>query len=241
MPENDFLEKIVSAVKMLSECCPKQMLGIKDLESKHVYCSQYLLELMGATMDECVGKKVWLPLYGNDSNFEKIIEEEDREIIASRIPRTYLKINNFSIGLTPYFCRKSPIINPENKKVVGILTQGYEVGLMAFKKHFLKTDLSNQHIEKSEIHLSKRERQVIYFFMAHLSSQEIADVLHQIENKKVTKSTIDSLFNDQLYPKFDAYSRPDLYKKLQTLGFENKIPEELLKSTSLFLPGMDVY
>lgn len=235
-----FLKKVIDAVDLLTKISPKQMIGIKNVHSNHIYCSDYLLELMGATNGEIIGKKIWLPLYGDDPDFEKIIVDEDQKIITSREPQTLLKINNFTGGLTPYFCRKSPLINPESGSVEGIITQGYEVGLTGFKKHFSKqtndTDLLN-----SDIHLTKREKQVIYFFMSHLSSQEIADVLSDSEGKSISKSTIDCVFNEQLYPKFNAFSRPDLYQKLQNSGFENRVPQEILKSGSFFLPILQIY
>ncbi len=77
--------------------------------------------------------------------------------------------------------------------------------------------------------------------MSHLSSQEIANILHEMEGKQILKSTVDSIFNDQLYKKFNERSRPELYKKLQSLGFENKVPQEILQSGSFFMPILQVY
>lgn len=89
--------------------------------------------------------------------------------------------------------------------------------------------------------LSKREKQVIFFFMANLSSLEIAEMIYKIEGKKVAKSTIDSLFNDQLYAKFDVYSRPALYQKLQAMGYDQLTPKEVLSPTSRMLDAMRIY
>lgn len=236
---NDFLKKVVEAVRFISTASSKQMIGIKDIQSNHIYCSEYLLQMIGLTEKEAIGKKVHLSLYDNDFDFEKIIIDEDQKIIQSRESQTFLKINKFKNGLIPYFCQKSPLINPETNEVEGVITQGYAVGLTHFKNHFLKK--SSEIKSTTSIHLTKREKQVIYFFMSHLSSQEIADVLSKIEEKSISKSTIDSVFNEQLYSKFKVYNRPDLYKKLQESGFENKIPHELLQSGSFFLSTIEVY
>ena len=237
---SDFVKKVISAVEVLVYAVPKQMISIKDTDSNHIYCSPYLLDLMEARNDQVIGTKIWTPLYGDDPSFEKIIIDEDRAIIETKEPKILLKINKFKMGLTPYFCQKSPLINPVNNQVEGIIVQGYEVGLTNFKNHFLKA-IQSKPSEFSNMHLTKREKQVIYFFMSHLSSQEIADVLSDIEGKSISKSTIDCVFNEQLYPKFNAFSRPDLYHKLHKAGFENKIPQEMLQSGSFFLPILQVF
>ena len=236
---SEFLRKVIETVSFISTVSPKQMVGIKDIHSNHLYCSNYLLKMIGVTEKEAIGKKVYLALYDNDPDFEKIIIDEDQKIMQFREPQTLLKINKFKNGLTPYFCQKSPLINPETNKVEGIMTQGYEIGLTHFQNHFLKK--SSELKSTIDIHLTKREKQVIYFFMSHLSSQEIAEILSKMEEKSISKSTIDSVFNEQLYSKFKVYNRPDLYKKLQEAGFENKIPHELLQSGSFFLSVIEVY
>lgn len=236
---SDFLKKVVETVRFITTVSPKQMIGIKDIQSNHIYCSDYLLQIMGITEKEAIGNKVHLSLYDNDPDFEKIIVDEDQKIMQSHESQTFLKINKFKNGLIPYFCQKSPLINPETNKAEGIMTQGYEIGLTHFQNHFLKK--SSELKSTTDIHLTKREKQVIYFFMSHLSSQEIAEILSKMEEKSISKSTIDSVFNEQLYSKFKVYNRPDLYKKLQEAGFENKIPHELLQSGSFFLSKIEVY
>ncbi len=66
-------------------------------------------------------------------------------------------------------------------------------------------------------------------------------MLYQIGGKSITKSTVDSIFNDQLYAKFDVYSRIALYKKLQSLGYDQLIPKELLSTKSIMLDIMKAY
>ncbi|MDP1573781.1 MAG: hypothetical protein Q8L78_02440 [Coxiellaceae bacterium] len=236
-----FLKSIIDAVRLLSQASPKQMICIKDVNSVHVYASGYLLQLMDAAEVDVIGKKVWLPLYGDQVEVEKMILAEDQKIISAREPALLLKVNKFSTGLKPYFCFKSPLINLENNSVEGLIIYGFEAGLTAFKKHFVKSTANKSSLTNTAIHLTKREKQVIYFFMSHLGSQEIADVLHEMEGKKVSKSTIDTVFNKQLYPKFKVYSRSELYEKLQNAGYENLIPKEILQSGSFFLPVLQVY
>lgn len=243
MLDHDFLKHAVSALAFLSEAAPKQMIAVKDLNSVIIFCSDYLSTLTGLSPNQLLGKKVWLSLYDNDMDFEKIIVEEDQVIINSREPKLVLKINRFCQGLMPYLAIKMPIINPKTNNVVGVLFQGWEICTTALTTHLTNTSQSQNKTKNlsNRPKLSKREKEVIFFFMANLSSQEIAEILHKIGGKPIAKSTVDSLFNDQLYAKFDVYSRITLYKKLQSLGYDQLIPKELLSTKSIMLDIMKAY
>lgn len=247
MTDPAFLKKVVAAVKFLSEAMPKQLLSVKDMHSTHLFCSDYFIELMGIKASQIIGKKILLSLYDNDPSFEEILIAEDQMIINSRETKAVLKINNFHNELVPYTCIKTPLINPETNHVVGLLVQGLEMGTALLQKHAINAIAANKknavisHSSKLLPKLGKREKQVIFFFMANLSSQEIAEMIYKIEGKKVAKSTIDSLFNDQLYAKFDVYSRPALYKKLQELGYDQLTPKELLSISSNMLDVVRIY
>ena len=244
MTDREFLDQAFVAMRFLSNASAKQMLTIKDCNSAHLYCSSYLLELMGVSELDILGKTIWPPLYDYDPDFEQIIIAEDQAIIQSQKPKMLLKINRFTTGLTPYVCSKTPLINPGTKNTVGILFQGFEMSFLALSQQLLKASakLNQAQIKLAEHrNLSRRERQVIFFFLAHLGSQEIADILHQMEGRPIAKSTIDSLFKDQLYPKFNVYNRPALHQKLQMLGYQTLVPEELLTHASMFLSKIDVY
>ncbi len=243
MSDKEFLEKVVASVDFLSKAMPKQMLSIKDIHSKHIFCSDFSAELIGIKPSQIIGQKIWLPLYDNDASFEDILVAEDQMIIQSREAKVVLKINLIHSELIPYTCIKAPLINPETNNVVGLFFQGFEMVETLFQKYAAKTLASEKNpLKLSKLpHLSKREKQVIFFFMANLSSQEITEMIYKIEGKKIAKSTIDSLFNDQLYAKFNVYSRPELYKKLQALGYDQLTPKELLTPSSTMLGVMRVY
>ena len=243
MLDQDFLKRAISAAAFLSEATPKQMIAVRDLNSVIIFCSDYLSTMTGLPLDQLLGKKIWLSLYDNDMDFEKVIVDEDQVIINGREPKLVLKINRFCQGLTPYLAIKTPIINPETNHVVGVLFQGWEICTTALTTHLISTLQSPKKIKNvsNQQKLSKREKEVIFFFMANLSSQEISEMLYKIGGKSITKSTVDSIFNDQLYAKFDVYSRIALYKKLQSLGYEQLIPKELLSTKSIMLDIMKAY
>jgi hypothetical protein len=242
--DRDFLALVVELMEFLTKTIPKQMIVIKNIHSEQIFCSDYMLQLSGTTASEIMGKKTSLALYDNDPDFENIILEEDQMVFTSREPKTLLKINKFTTGLTPYLCTKSPIINPSSNRVIGLLFQGFEIGPTSLE-HYIKKlfPLSKRKKVDSSLlpKLSKREKQVVFFFLANMSSQEISEILYKIEGKRISKSTIDSLFNDQLYAKFNVHNRLSLYKKLLEIGYENKIPRELLASTSVVLDMFNIY
>src|SRR4051812_9984055 len=106
MTDQDFLKQTLLAVTTLSQAMPTQMITVKDLNSVHIFCSDYLAKLTGVSSDQLIGKKVWLSHYDNDTSFEKIIVDEDQAIINIRETKIVFKINKFSTGLIPYLAMK---------------------------------------------------------------------------------------------------------------------------------------
>ncbi len=244
MTDTEFLKAICSAVVFLAKAMPRQMITIKGADSGHLFCSDYLAELVGVKAEQLMGHKVWPAIYDHNPDIETIIREEDQAVILARKPKVIFKINRFTTGLMPYFACKAPLINPKTDQVVGVLFQGFEMGALTLNQHVMDAVSSMSQTHKTQgacPRLSKREKQVVFFFMMHLGSQEIAEMLHQLEGKIIAKSTIDSVFIDQLYIKFDVHSRPALYKKLQQFGFGKMVPEGLLKSASTILDTICVY
>ena len=127
---------------------------------------------------------------------------------------------------------------------MGIFLQVFEYGVTS-NLHQQIGDLyhlfSAKKSSSEKIKLSKREKQVIFLFLANLNSQEIADTLFKIDNKRITKSTIDSVFTDQLYLKFKVASCTALHKKLLELSYHEFIPQEILVCSSTPLKTLKIY
>ena len=69
---------------------------------------------------------------------------------------------------------------------------------------------------------------MVFFFLLNLESSTIAEVLSKIENKRITKNSIDQIFSKQLLPKFGVYSRKALYNKLYDNGYTRIVPQNIL-------------
>lgn len=124
----------------------------------------------------------------------------------------------------------SPIINPASDNVVGIL------GLIHNLEIFNLSSILAQYYKASELAvpsmgkllLTEREKQTIFFFLLNLDSKSIAEILSRIENKQISKNSLDQMFNKQLFPKFVVYNRKALYDKLITLGYNRLMPKNIL-------------
>ena len=79
--------------------------------------------------------------------------------------------------------------------------------------------------------LTQREKEVIFFFMANCSSYEIAINIGKIYNKSISKSTIDSIFSNQLYLKFNVISRIQLQEELAKLGYATILPKSVINKS----------
>ena len=62
-----------------------------------------------------------------------------------------------------------------------------------------------------------------------------------MEGKKLRKGTIDCVFTDQLFPKFEVYNRQALYAKLVQLGYNRLIPNEMLPKQTMALDTHTIY
>lgn len=243
MTDEQFLNKIIDAIDLLVKASPQQLIGIKNSSSQMVYYSKVFADFLGIEQKQILGKKACLPLYDNP-DIESTILKEDKLVRKKLKPLRVLKINKVAGTLKPYVCIKSPLINPATGKLVGIILQGFEINALNLNQYILNSYKQFQEKGQNKIaqpSLSKREKQVIYFFMAQLTSQEIADTLFKLEGKKVSKSTIDSVFNDQLYHKFAVTSRAALYAKLCQFGYDKLIPAEVLNSMSIPLDVINIF
>ncbi len=241
--DEEFLNKLIDSIDLLVSASPQQLVGIKNTSSLMIYYSKKFANFLGIEQKQIIGKRTFLPLYDNP-DIETTILNEDETVINERRQLRVLKINKVGGTLKPYVCIKSPLINPHTNNLVGILLQGFEISVLNLNQHIFNSykQFKSSNANNTQLpHLTKREKQVIYFFMAQLTSQEIADTIYKLEGKKVSKSTIDSVFNDQLYLKFDVNSRIALFNKLRELGYDKLIPAEVLNSMSIPLEIVNIF
>lgn len=236
---NETLAQAISAAKLLEAVMPTALLCIKDLNSRYVFCSQHLAESLGTTVASLLGQPVSGQAYDDTDEVSDQIIEEDRAVISTKKPQSLLKIARFNKTFSPHWVVKSPIISAKTGEVVGVFVQGFEA-LLPSIHDYLNTG-SDEARHDEAVSLTAREKQVVFLFLANFSSQAIAETLGHLEGKRIAKSTIDSVFNDQLYIKFNVASRKALRDTLLEKGFGTKMPATLLKGASIRLSPVAAY
>lgn len=235
------LKKFINNLKELVEQVPSQLIAIKDLQYKYVYASPAYIDLIGISKIKLIGKTC------SELNLKPIIETdidhiEDEQVVLNNTVKSFIKIHSLSTGIQPRTFIKSPII--DNGNVIGIMAQCYEFGDINNANNFNQKNnfkRMSKEITQLQNQLTRREKQIIFLFINRNNSQEIANILGNIEKKSVSKSTIDSIFKNQLYEKFKVYNRDALYCKLIDLDFEKLIPQEILIAASFSLKRQYVY
>ena len=243
LDDAEYLKQVVNSFEDLGVIVPSQMWIIKDASSTHQYASPSVVKLIGKDISAWVGSTQIAGAF-SESLINKIISEEDDLILNVGQTIYVLKVYHVKDDhLFPCICIKEPLVNPNTKQIVGILCQLIELSLTNLSRQILELYVDNDdgNGQLANIQLSKREKQVIFFFMHNLSSQQIAEIISKIEGKILSKSTIDSLFIDQLYIKFDVHNRMALADKLQQLGYATLIPESLLIENSIKLSKVSTY
>ncbi len=242
MNDNDFLNKIINSFKQIEDGLPNLITIIKGLDSKILYASNIYAIMVGKSINELLGTTGLPPKTGKYD--PKLSIEEDNQVITQRCRHEFLKIGTFCNKIQPLIVLKDPIINPATQNVTGIFYIWKKLSMSSFGQEII-TSFNVTGTDQTRIthgiKLSKREKQVIFLFLTNLSSQEIAKALSLMDNKTITKSTVDGLFTEQLFVKFEVHSRVALREKLISLGFDRVIPKELLISISIPLHEMSTY
>ncbi len=242
--DQDFLNRFIESTRVISDGLPKLIVGIKDKNLLHKYCSRHYLELLNVDASEIIGKKHIKNYRGTRASH--MILRDDAALIAHRRETTHLLIVRLNNALKPRVIIKSPIINPETENVVGIIYRGFDYASANINRDIVsiehaRDDTCELNRPELERNLTRREKQVIFFFLANFTSNDIAKIISEFEGKPISKSTVDSIFSNQLYDKFEVHSRQALYQRLVENGYEKLIPQELIESGDMLLLALKNY
>jgi len=228
------IENLVNSVKLISGFTRDIAIGVKNLHSEHIYLSDYCRKVFKVDKDKSGLISIW-PNYSLLSSIE-----DDQYVFTSRLAKTFIIFCNINQTLIPFLFTKSPLINPVTQEILGLIYYGIEYPYFNLHKQ-IAANFSAGGIEKAaQIKLTRREKEVIFFFMANCSSQEIAENIGKIYGKAISKSTIDSIFSNQLYLKFVVVSRVQLHEKLAKLGYGSIIPKSMLSDAVFKTDQFDI-
>ena len=215
-----FLKDYISGFQKVSHSTLGIQCSILDLEFNRLGGSDLIL---GAGFTEEDIRKLLIDSNINTYRQRAIIEKKVIKLLSIR---SFAKIGTI-IGVVT----NSPIINPETQNVVALHVYAHNLdvfNISSLLTNYYKNGTLSIHQPKGPF-LTEREKQVIFFFLLNLESSTIAEVLGKVENKRISKNSIDQIFFKQLLPKFGVYSRKALYDKLNNLGYTRLVPQNILK------------
>ncbi|AUR51932.1 helix-turn-helix transcriptional regulator [Aquella oligotrophica] len=237
--DHDFLELIINSFKNFDQVIRGWCTLIRGTDLSVKYASPLYI-------------KVFHP--EKNDNFEFVQTnpkhlQEQQNIDLNQVIKERKKVRSFAITefddkLQPFSLEKSPIINPATDNVVGIFCSYRTLSFISMQLQIIRSlgvfdcDYS---IDISKYKLTTREKEAIFLFLSGLSSKDIAFTLSKITGRDISKSTIDSLFRDQLFVKFEVYNRDALFAKLIRLGFDRYVPTDLLPKVEMPVSELIAY
>ncbi len=227
MTDDEYLQSVINAVSLVADAIPEYIVGVKNKDSEHVYVSPYFAKLTGFQANSSDRKvSLW-------QHYDYLtLRADELAIMNQRKTKNFLVIDKFGDELVPRVFVKRPLINPFSDNPIGTFYQAFDYMQFNLSNEIAKLFSGNKvnypQVSDEPNKLSVRQKQVIFFFLANLNSQEIADFISAIDKKPIAKSTIDSIFSEQLYSKFAVVSRVALRQKLLSLGYDKMIPKDLI-------------
>ena len=239
--DQEFVDSMISSFKNIERGVFEWCVIVRGLDLAILYSSQIYKNVFHNGQE--IADK-----FGFIKTTQKHLEEQHAvdltHIIKQRKSVRNFVIADFDNKLQPFLLYKSPLINPDTNNVVGIFCTYSTFSFIKIQFQIMRSlELLDYAYDTdiAQFNLTTREKEAIFLFLSGLSSQNIADVLSKISNRNVSKSTIDSLFRDQLFLKFEVYNREGLFQKLLNLGFDRFVPAELLTKVELPVTELVAY
>ena len=234
MEQNNFINDIIQHFQALDRFTPNRFMAIKNKDLQYVYINSGFAKVYGLEIQSMLGKSE--PELNNNSLSNGYDPKEERKIIRHNRTEYYLNISKTKDRQIPVILSKTPIINPTDNCTAGILIECLDMNVFSVSRNICRQiTIPKESINLHEkIKLSVREQQVVFLFLANFNSQDIADIINQIEDNHITKNTVDSIFRN-LFIKFDCSNRIELFKSLIQHHFDQIIPKDLLPECTIRL------
>lgn len=223
-----FVSELIEGFQKFDTIINEWCVLIRDLNLNVIYSSPQYNRAFKIN-EPIIGKPAFIITNNEDFNFQQKIDID--KIIKNRVRVSNFVIADFEGRNQPFSLDKSPLINPETDNVVGIFCFYKPLFFISIPIQILRAHKFYEYTHDTDIsqfNLTGREKEAIFLFLAGLPSEEIANVLSLVGGKKITKTTVDAIFRNQLFLKFNVYNRKSLYRKLLSLSLDNYIPFSLL-------------
>lgn len=225
-------------------------MGVKDLNSRHLYGNSAFARLVGLTYGEELEGRTDFDMPCKTSELAAEFKKQDEEVIKTRTGSRCLDIHPFSSGWAAFIFEKFPLVG-DNNDVIGTVYTGFDFAnqkaIMQASKILARTQRSDKkglHGQisydiagpssssyRAPVSLTARQSEVLFLMLRGKTSKSISEVLG------LSKSTIDSHI-EQLKYIFDAKGKEELLDNALALGFGSFIPESLFDNQlSVVLKG----
>ena len=84
------------------------------------------------------------------------------------------------------------------------------------------------YLEKKNIKLTKREREILFLMSLNKNHKEIANIISNREGKALAPATVSSVICKSLYIKFEAFSPSELIERVKALNLMPFLPDSFL-------------
>ncbi|MBX9867832.1 MAG: hypothetical protein K2Y14_13045 [Burkholderiales bacterium] len=221
-----FLELYLASLQVVSDSSLEMNYDVTDLR----------FNLIGQSKLNSYGNRVTRDVLATFRQEAKLDFYRKKAIEQQRVIKI-LAVNRLpDVGTMMIAINWRPIYNPQTRNMVALLCFSHNLevfNIVDILRRFYQTDnfVSPRPIDLS---LTEREKQVVFFFVLNLDSQEIAAILTKIENKTISKNSINHMFSQQLFPKFGVFNRKSLYNKLIHCGYSRLMPINVLDEKIVF-------
>lgn len=231
----DTFEKFNEIV--LNWCVIVRGVDLVPIFSSHLYNKVFNVDLMPK-------EDIYKFINTNPKHLQEQHLVDLETVIKNRKSVRSFVITEYDNVLQPFLLLKSPLINPKTNEIVGVFCQYTTFSFVSIQLQIIRSleiyDYQYD-VDIEKFKLTTREKEAIFLFLSGLSSKDIALVISKMVGREISKSTIDSLFRDQLFVKFEVYNREALFEKLLRLGFDRYVPVDLLPRVELSIHALHAY
>lgn len=184
------------------------------------------------TRESVIGKHIHQTAPVPPENIEPSLKAFDKAISENKIVSVLIAnlLHKTNDNIQIFGAHIHPICEPDTSHVVGVRFEFYKVKLSVFFHALIKgvVKVIDNGLPHNDDFLTKREHQIAFLLFYCKDYAEIAQIISQFNNSKVTEKTVRNIVSQYIYPKFGVNNKDSLIIKLQEAGYENKIPNSLL-------------
>lgn len=220
MVKIETLQNYVNAINLLHD---HDIVIVTNIENQICYLSKgFIKSLNFLSYNDLINKNFCNidKIKNNNDLFDVFIKlknygnAEKREFIVSA-PEFFNNMKMFSIY-------QRELIDFSTNKIVGYasfisdINIEQRVGLLYNMLGIVKDTKPDT---PSDISLTDREKEILFFVCLKLSGREISDIMTQKTKTTISSSTVGNIVRDKLFKKFKVYNIDDLINKAVKLGY----------------------